>query len=172
MNKRLKQFIDYLGLTVRQFEQKIGVSNGLISKQLRQNTTIQSSSLEKIKENFPHLSIDWLLTGVGVMILSDDVFLKAHGETIPLIPFDALAGIPSIDNIGVSFAECEQYAIPEFIARGTGSRCSPSGPASRRRSAPGSGRADRPSERAASAGRRRRTRRRRSGPSWRGRASC
>lgn len=118
MNKRLKQFIDYLGLTVRQFEQKIGVSNGLISKQLRQNTTIQSSSLEKIKENFPHLSIDWLLTGVGVMILSDDVFLKAHGETIPLIPFDALAGIPSIDNIGVSFAECEQYAIPEFIARG------------------------------------------------------
>lgn len=53
------------------------------------------------------------------MILSgDDIQPKAHVRSIPLIPFDALAGIPSVDNIGVSFAQCEQYAIPEFVAKG------------------------------------------------------
>ena len=39
-------------------------------------------------------------------------------QTLPLIPFDAIAGIPSIDNFGVAFAECEQYVVPEFAARG------------------------------------------------------
>ena len=41
-------------------------------------------------------------------------------ETIglPLIPFEALAGFPSTDNIGVAFADCEQYVVPEFMARG------------------------------------------------------
>ena len=37
---------------------------------------------------------------------------------IPLIPFEALAGFPSTDNIGVAFADCEQYVVPEFMARG------------------------------------------------------
>lgn len=119
MNERLRQFIGYLGLTTRQFERETGVSDGQISKLLRLNTSIQTNTLAKIKANFPQLSVDWLLTGAGVMILSgDDIQPKAHVRSIPLIPFDALAGIPSVDNIGVSFAQCEQYAIPEFVAKG------------------------------------------------------
>lgn len=122
MNERLRQFIEFLGLTIRQFERETGVSDGQISKLLRLNTSIQTNTLAKIKDSFPQLSIDWLLTGKGEMILAEEN-VPTHNEetkikTLPLIPFDALAGIPSIDNIGVSFAECEQYAIPEFIARG------------------------------------------------------
>lgn len=38
--------------------------------------------------------------------------------TLPLIPIDAVAGFPTIDNDGVTLADCEQYAIPEFTSRG------------------------------------------------------
>lgn len=37
---------------------------------------------------------------------------------LPLIPIDALAGFLSIDNAGVALADCPQYAVPEFSARG------------------------------------------------------
>ena len=43
---------------------------------------------------------------------------KDSSATLPLIPFDAMAGLPSVDNIGVSYADCEQYCVPEFAARG------------------------------------------------------
>lgn len=69
MNERLRQFIEYLGLTTRQFEQKISASDGQIAKFLRQNTTIQSNTIAKIKESFPELSLDWLVSGRGEMLL-------------------------------------------------------------------------------------------------------
>ncbi len=69
MNERLRQFIEYLGLTTRQFEQKISASDGQIAKLLRQNTTIQSNTIAKIKESFPKLSLDWLVSGRGEMLL-------------------------------------------------------------------------------------------------------
>lgn len=122
MNKRLREYIDYKGISVRNFEQKISVSNGLIARFLAKNTSIQSEVVSKICDIFQDLNPNWLLTGKGEMILTEENVPTRNKETkiktLPLIPFDALAGIPSIDNIGVSFAECEQYAIPEFIARG------------------------------------------------------
>lgn len=38
--------------------------------------------------------------------------------TLPLIPLDCVAGFPVFDNAGVTLADCEQYAVPEFSARG------------------------------------------------------
>jgi len=38
--------------------------------------------------------------------------------TLPLIPLDCVAGFPLLDNHGVTLADCEQYAVPEFTARG------------------------------------------------------
>ena len=69
MNKRLKQLIDYYGISTRQFEQKINVSNGVIAKVLAQNTTLRSDVLSKIADNFPDINIGWILTGKGEMFL-------------------------------------------------------------------------------------------------------
>lgn len=69
MNKRLKQLIDYYGISTRQFEQKINVSNGVIAKVLVQNTTLRSDVLSKIADNFPDINIGWILTGKGEMFL-------------------------------------------------------------------------------------------------------
>lgn len=40
------------------------------------------------------------------------------GEGIPLIPIEALAGLPSVDNMGVTFLDCEHYIVPDFINKG------------------------------------------------------
>lgn len=38
--------------------------------------------------------------------------------SLPLIPLDAVAGLPGNDNDGVRLDDCEQYTIPEFSAKG------------------------------------------------------
>lgn len=47
---------------------------------------------------------------------------KEHGiitpVSIPLIPIEAIAGLPVTDNVGVSFADCDQYVVPEFEGKG------------------------------------------------------
>lgn len=37
---------------------------------------------------------------------------------IPLIPFEAVAGFPDNDNIGITFKDCEHYIVPEFMSKG------------------------------------------------------
>lgn len=71
MNERLKQFIEYLGISTRNFEQKISVSNGLIGRFLSKNTTIQSDVLSKICYTYPDLNPSWLITGRGEMLLNN-----------------------------------------------------------------------------------------------------
>ena len=81
MNDRLKQFIEYLGISIRGFEQKISVSNGLIARFLSKNTTIQSDVLSKICNTFPGLNPDWLITGRGDM-LRDSVHDEPDSATL------------------------------------------------------------------------------------------
>ena len=71
---RLKEFHSYLksegygGRNV--FEREIGVSEGYLSQAKRKG--INSDVLEKIAETFPQLSMEWLITGCGEMILRDN----------------------------------------------------------------------------------------------------
>lgn len=71
MKERLKQLIDYYGISTNLFSQKIGVSEGAIRKILTKNTTIRSDTLEKISQNFTDVSMDWLITGRGEMLLNN-----------------------------------------------------------------------------------------------------
>lgn len=71
MKERLKQLIDYYGISTNLFSQKIGVSEGTIRKILTQNTTIRSDTLEKISQNFTEINMDWLITGRGEMLLKN-----------------------------------------------------------------------------------------------------
>ena len=70
------------------------------------------------------ISPEWLLTGKGSMLKSDEQPLPEAKKTnskhkgIPLIPMEAIAGFPAIDNDGVRFEDCQHYSIPEFEAKG------------------------------------------------------
>lgn len=71
MQERIKKIILNEGLSVRKFESLIGVSEGVISKALRNSTDISAKVLISIKEKFPQYSSEWLLTGEGPMYKSE-----------------------------------------------------------------------------------------------------
>lgn len=68
MEERLKQIIEYLGISTRQFEQKISVSDGLIHKAMVRKSGLKSDTLAKIIDIFPQINPDWLIAGKGEML--------------------------------------------------------------------------------------------------------
>lgn len=68
MIERIAQFIQNQRVSVRAFEQSIGASDGMIRRAINNGTDIQSKWLAAIADNYPNLSIDWLITGRGSML--------------------------------------------------------------------------------------------------------
>ncbi len=66
--QRIKEFIDYKGISVRSFEQAVGFSNGSFASQLKNNKTIGVDKLENILHIYQEINIEWLLTGKGEML--------------------------------------------------------------------------------------------------------
>ncbi len=72
MIQRLKQFIEYKGISVRKFEQNCDIKISTIQTAITKNTAIGSDKLIKIAENFRDLNMNWLFLGVGLMINDGD----------------------------------------------------------------------------------------------------
>ncbi len=68
---RIKEFIDYKGLSVRKFEEMTGFSNGSFASQFKNNKTIGVDKVENILNVFPEINTEWLLTGVGEMLKTE-----------------------------------------------------------------------------------------------------
>ena len=90
-------------------EQLIGASKGVLSKAFIKKTDIQTKWLQRIVENFPQYSGDWLLSGNGSMLkqtadvqLSNTFLLrtdrKVEVQDIPLYDTSATAGLLAIFN--------------------------------------------------------------------------
>lgn len=69
--ERLKQYMDYKGLTVAAFERSIGMANASFGKSLKKGGAIGTDKLENILTTYPDISPLWLLRGVGEMLLPD-----------------------------------------------------------------------------------------------------
>lgn len=69
---RLKQYIDYKGLTNSSFEKKNDLSNGYIATQIKRNADLGESILIKILDNCLDLNPLWLLTGNGTMLKEEE----------------------------------------------------------------------------------------------------
>lgn len=78
---RLQYFLKQNGVSAYAFEQSCGLSNGYLYKQLRGRGSVGSDILEKIKYNYPQLSMVWLFTGKGNMQLS----LTPNGLADPVV---------------------------------------------------------------------------------------
>ena len=72
MKKRLLQIADYLNISIRELEQKSGLKRGNISN-MSENSEIGSEKLSKIIDNFPQISLKWLLTGEGEMLKTNGI---------------------------------------------------------------------------------------------------
>jgi len=66
--ERISIFIHFKKITPHAFEQKIDLSNGYFSKQLKNLGSVGSDILIKIYLAYPELDILWILTGEGQML--------------------------------------------------------------------------------------------------------
>lgn len=71
MLERLNEFITYKGYSMKAFEESVGMSNGALGTTIKNGQGIRSDKLEKILSVHTDLSSEWLLRGVGPMILDD-----------------------------------------------------------------------------------------------------
>lgn len=119
-SERLKNIIDYLKVTPNTFGQILGYNRSQTIYDLINNRCKPSYDFVKKlmdSEISDTISVDWLITGRGEMLRSD--LPVAHRTTepdagVPLIPIDAIAGIPAGEDIGIRFIDCTRYVIPEF----------------------------------------------------------
>lgn len=65
------QFIQYAGLSARQFDLSIGAGNGYTLRMKKNNASIGSDVIENIIKTYPQLNVVWLLTGEGAMLKED-----------------------------------------------------------------------------------------------------
>lgn len=68
---RLIQFIEYAGLSARQFDISIGAANGYTLRMKKNHASIGSDVIETVIRTYPQLNVVWLLTGEGSMIKTE-----------------------------------------------------------------------------------------------------
>ena len=113
--ERIKEYIDYKGISIAAFEKSIGMSNASFGKSLKSGKGIGSDKLEKILKVYTDISSSWLLTGEGTMLKTDTAIpsettvqpiyqprspeKKVDNQIINLYDFEATAGLRSLlDN--------------------------------------------------------------------------
>ena len=79
LSLRIKQFIEYEGVTTATFERECKLSNGTVSK-MGEGT--RRATLDKVSMRYPQLNITWLLTGEGQMLKSTPT-QQSSGDNSP-----------------------------------------------------------------------------------------
>ena len=130
VKERLVAFLKYKKLSQAKFEKSIGASNGFVNN-IRQS--ILPDRLQRIAQCYPELNISWLLIGClgGKMIKEEEREIsspQAIGSSLPLIPFEAVAGPGSPvyeDERIESFYQVSEFRDCDFLIRVKGDSMSP-----------------------------------------------
>lgn len=123
MKERLIQFLAYIGLGQSKFEEKVGLSRGMINK-IGDNITIKS--LNKIIAVYPELNINWLKTGEGEMLKGAKIATSICDgqQTYRVIPIYNLDAVGGKVNGEVDIAEYKIGEMP-FVDAKEGDICVP-----------------------------------------------
>lgn len=108
---RLKEIRDYAKMGQTNFEKHTGISSGYFNKV---KGSIGSDTILKIADKYPEINLDWLITGKGEMLKSEETTSPANltvSETRPRIPYAASAGSLTSSVNGVTAIQCEQIPV-------------------------------------------------------------
>lgn len=113
MKERLTEFLTWLNVGQKKFEQQCGLSNGFVDKV---GASIREANLAKISAQYPELNISWLKTGEGDMVRaggSKAMEADYRGMIyIPLLPIYAQGGSLNDFIVSVKDTECERIVSP------------------------------------------------------------
>lgn len=70
ISQRLKEVLDFSGLSLRAFSIKCGLSQPTLDKQVRGLRKISTETLMSVLDAMPEISAEWLLRGKGTMLLN------------------------------------------------------------------------------------------------------
>lgn len=91
LKDRVYRFIEHKGISVRDFERSVGLSNGAVSKM---GDDTRKSTIDKVSAAYPYLNTDWLITGEGAMERTGNATPVGEVDTVylPIVPYTARAG--------------------------------------------------------------------------------
>ena len=121
MIDRIKLFIDREKISVRAFEQSIGASDGLIRRAINNKTDIQSKWIAIIADKYPHINLNWLITGNGDMLNQNTAPNQSDPASTVLIGLlsESNKKIEEL-NREVGRLEAELRLVKEELAQGGG----------------------------------------------------
>ncbi len=114
------------GITIGALEKSIGASKAVLSRAIQNNTDIQAKWINRIVENYPSYSIEWLVTGEGEMLKSSKKVRPNHtfqlrtdrtlaDQDIPLYDLSATAGLVEIFS-DMSQEPADHLRVPNLPA--------------------------------------------------------
>lgn len=120
VKERLISFLSYKKIGQKKFADTCGLSAGFVNAI---KNSIQPKTIHSISIAYPDLNTGWLLTGEGEMIKGSVVSeprptYSKPDKSIPMIPFDAVAGYDGLDHDGIVLSRCAKYSVPDFSDKG------------------------------------------------------
>lgn len=108
---RVKEYLAFKNMKVSSFEKEIGVSNSYVNNIV---SSIPPKKIKTIREKFPDLSIDWLITGEGEMIHLEGKSLDENfvSERSTEYKRDTVTQMPESDYMEVEFRDLSVAAGP------------------------------------------------------------
>ena len=115
IKERTLEFIKCKKISVKEFENRCGLSNGYIGAMRKGFGT---EKLNNVLTEFPELNRDWLLYGEGQMLIADTKNQPPNDSTIlvPVVNLDGRGGYNYNDEVGVTEYQTGQYPFPREIA--------------------------------------------------------
>jgi repressor LexA len=119
---RLKEYIDYKGISLNSFDKSIGVANGYIGKQIKNEASIGADIIEKIVSIYTDINLRWFITGKGEMLQSNvsTVYEPNVHYGNRKIPFVSISAVGGFGNAKFEIKETdvkEYYIVPKFRDR-------------------------------------------------------
>lgn len=111
---RLIGYLEYKGMTKSEFGRRIGVSSAFITSMRK---SMQPDKIRAIKDKFPDLNTEWLLTGEGEMLNTPVESPKAEQEFKPYFkePANILVPLINVDSVGGMEGHNIEVADGQFV---------------------------------------------------------